>query len=110
MAALLLTFTAEVQHLSDCERRYYCIFVCNDNEAFVTLTADLSSATRTPTRLDSVPAAEGDLLVRPDHSGAAAEIVSEFNAPEREKIRNANAIVTTTKRGETKKSERLPSE
>ena len=48
-----------------------------------------------PLRLDSVPAAEGDFLVRPDHSGAAAEIVSEFNAPGREN-RNDNA-----KTGET---------
>ena len=51
-----------------------------------------------PLGLDSVPAAEGDFLVRPDHSGAAAEIVSEFNAPGREN-RNDNAIVTTAMRG-----------
>ena len=35
------------------------------------------------TCLDSVPAAEGDLLVRPDHPGAAAEIVSKFYASEK---------------------------
>ena len=54
-----------------------------------------------PTCLDSVPAAEGYFLVRPDHSRAAAEIVPEFHAPERKK-RNDNEIVSTSKRGEPK--------
>ena len=52
-----------------------------------------------PTRLDSVPAAEGYFLVRPDPSGAAAEIVSEFNAPEKGRNGIANAIVSTAMRG-----------
>ena len=64
---------------------------------------------RCTTCLDSVPAAEGDLLVRPDHSGAAAEIVSKFHASETKRnkrmcIARMELQIHTIRRSEAKLS------